>query len=74
VLAAAGRVSSGDLVRKSAHRLVGFVVKMARSLHHGIHEIFPPEQAAIQAVEAAPMIRKGSGNYEVEGEFRSPLP
>jgi hypothetical protein len=34
--------------RDSAHHLADIVVKMARNLHSGFHEIFPPEQEAIQ--------------------------
>jgi hypothetical protein len=33
--------------RESAHRIVSVVTRMARNLHHGFHEIFPPEQEPI---------------------------
>jgi len=47
--------------QESAHRLAGLVVKMAGKLHHGFHEIFPPEQAAITdfAKRRAPMRGRG---------------
>ena len=34
--------------KDSAHRLVGLVLKMARNLHSGFHEIFPSEEQLIQ--------------------------
>lgn len=35
--------------QESAHRLTGIVAKMARNIHRGFHEIFPPEKARIDA-------------------------
>jgi hypothetical protein len=32
----------------SAHRLVGLVEKLAKNLHRGFHDIFPPEAGPIQ--------------------------
>lgn len=37
--------------QESAHRLADLVVKMARNLHDGFHEIFPPEAEAIVRFE-----------------------
>ena len=33
--------------QSSAHRLIGVVVKMAKNLHRGFHDIFPPEAEPI---------------------------
>jgi hypothetical protein len=34
--------------QESAHRIAGVVLKMARNLHRGFHEIIPPEEGPIQ--------------------------
>jgi hypothetical protein len=34
--------------RESAHRIAGLILKMARNVHQGFHEIFPPDEARIQ--------------------------
>jgi hypothetical protein len=36
---------------KSVHNFVGFLAKMARNLHDGFHEIFPPEPGPIKEFE-----------------------
>lgn len=33
---------------ESSHRIAGMVHKMARNLHRGFHEIFPPDQGSIE--------------------------
>src|SRR5262249_11660030 len=33
--------------QSSAHRLIGAVLKMAKNLHQGFHDIFPPEAEPI---------------------------
>jgi hypothetical protein len=35
--------------RESAHKLIGFISKMAANLHHDFHQIFPPDSARIRA-------------------------
>lgn len=34
--------------KESAHRLISLVAKMVANLHHGFHEIFPPDQKPIE--------------------------
>jgi hypothetical protein len=34
--------------RESAHRIAGLILKIARNVHQGFHEIFPPDEARIQ--------------------------
>lgn len=34
--------------KDSAHRIAGLVLKIARNLHQGFHEIFPPDEVRIQ--------------------------
>jgi hypothetical protein len=36
---------------ESLHRFVGIVARMARNLHEGFHQIFPPEPAPIKAFQ-----------------------
>ncbi|MGH7849821.1 MAG: hypothetical protein ACREOP_05945 [Thermodesulfobacteriota bacterium] len=38
--------------RESAHRIANLVLRMAKNLHAGFHEIFPPKSAAIEGVNA----------------------
>lgn len=35
--------------QETAHRLVGIVVRMARNIHRGFHEFFPPIEARIES-------------------------
>ena len=44
----------GQLIRetqKDTHDLLGSLVKMARNIHNGFHELLPPVQAPIQALK-----------------------
>ena len=45
--------------QESAHQLAGLMVKIARNLHRGFHEIIPPEGRPIQ--EHAICSRKTTG-------------
>jgi hypothetical protein len=36
---------------QSVHKFIGFLARMARNLHEGFHEIFPPELAFIKEFE-----------------------